>query len=82
MKLVTNELMCDAPKFRGRQNVVFDQEARLAEEEANRKPVYEDKPIIAREWDSKTAAETAKEVCTFLTHSLLVWNTPRPTLHG
>lgn len=79
---MTSELMCDAPKFRGRQTTFLDQEARLAEEEANRKPVYEDKPIIAREWDSKTAAETAKEVCTFLTHRPLVWNAPRLTLHG
>lgn len=38
------------------------QAARLAEIEANRKPVYEDKPIIARGWKSDTAAETAKEV--------------------
>lgn len=38
------------------------QAARLAEIEANRKPVYEDKPIIARGWESETAEETAKEV--------------------
>ncbi|CAB1102561.1 unnamed protein product [Ectocarpus sp. CCAP 1310/34] len=36
--------------------------ARLAEEEANRKPVYEDKPIIAKGWKSETAADTAREV--------------------
>lgn len=38
------------------------QAARLAEIEANRKPVYEDKPIIARGWESETAEETAREV--------------------
>lgn len=38
------------------------QAARLAEIEANRMPVYEDKPIIARGWQSETAAETAREV--------------------
>ncbi|CAM9322283.1 unnamed protein product, partial [Laminaria digitata] len=36
--------------------------ARLAEEEANRKPVYEDKPFIARGWGSETASDTAREV--------------------
>lgn len=41
---------------------IISQAARLAEIEANRKPVYEDKPIIARGWESETAAETAKEV--------------------
>lgn len=51
--------------------ILPEQVARLEEEEANRKPVYEDKPIIARGWESDTAAETAKEVKVFtvLTHS-------------
>lgn len=43
---------------------IISQEARLAEIEANRKPVYEDKPIIARGWESETADETAREVKT------------------
>lgn len=38
------------------------QAAQLAEQEANRKPVYEDKPIVPRGWDSPTAEDTAREV--------------------
>lgn len=50
------------------------QAARLAEEEANRVPVYEDKPIIARGWESETAADTAKEVRNFWIHSRYLKN--------
>lgn len=47
----------------------FEQAARLVEEEANRTPVYEDKPIVPRPWDSMTAADTFREV--WLSENLL-----------
>lgn len=46
----------------GLHAVYLRQAARLAEEEANRKLVYEDKPFVPREWTSPTVEDTMKEV--------------------